>query len=205
MVRQAPALRVMLRVAKAEDLVNGPAGKKAKGKGKEVNGHSEEAAQSQTLIRLLLAGQLLASNVRGIANSRLGVLCNIVKPGSKADAEVDISELTNTTVLPIIHELLNVDLEAVIKQVLRLVTEAVSSCECPVHSPDSDMILTRPGKGTPRTEAWKRREDGLPVTSRCGTTPSREDVEYRCCRSRDLDQCVCRARRFRRRRCRSRP
>lgn len=79
---------------------------KKKGKGK---------ARDQDDGRALLTRVLVA-----------GALRNFVLPGSKADELVDIVALTNSTILPLVNSLLDVDVSSTVSQVMELVAQAVS-------------------------------------------------------------------------------
>jgi hypothetical protein len=55
-----------------------------------------------------------------------GALRNFVLPGSKADELVDIVALTNSTILPLVNSLLDIDVSSTVSQVMELVAHAVS-------------------------------------------------------------------------------
>ncbi|WWD16378.1 hypothetical protein CI109_100804 [Kwoniella shandongensis] len=81
--------------------------KKGKGKDKQSNGDAqEELPEGRALLRRVLV---------------CGVLRNCVRAGSWADEKVDISTITNATVLPLVNGLLDVNLQSVVGRVLELV------------------------------------------------------------------------------------
>lgn len=65
------------------------------------------------------------------SNQRLGALRHLVRPGSKADAHVDIVALTNSTILPLVNSLLDLDLNAATAKVSQLVNEVVRIMSIP--------------------------------------------------------------------------
>ena len=55
-----------------------------------------------------------------------GALRNLVEPDSPADELVHITSLTNTTILPLIDSLLDLDLTSIVREVMNRVSELVS-------------------------------------------------------------------------------
>lgn len=78
-----------------------------KGKGK-ANGKVENDGRA-LLTRVLVAGALR----------------NLVRPGNKGDEQVGIVNLTNSTILPLVNSLLDIDLSNTVQQVLELAGQLV--------------------------------------------------------------------------------
>ena len=55
----------------------------------------------------------------------IGALRNLIRPGTKQDSQVDIVDLTQNTILPLVNSLLDIDLNAAVSQALQLAPEAV--------------------------------------------------------------------------------
>ena len=58
---------------------------------------------------------------------RTGVVRNIIEPGQPADNPVDMVLLTNEFTLPLINNMLDIDLQSVSEQVIQLVVLAVNT------------------------------------------------------------------------------
>ena len=56
---------------------------------------------------------------------------HVVEPGSHADQRVDIIALTTNVVIPLVHSLLDVDLQAIASEVAQLVQQGVSLAYTP--------------------------------------------------------------------------
>ncbi|KAK8861699.1 hypothetical protein IAR55_002522 [Kwoniella newhampshirensis] len=83
--------------------------KKGKGKDKQADGATQDdLPEGRALLRRILIS---------------GVLRNCVAAGSWADDKVDISTLTNATILPLVNGLLDVNMQEVCARVLQLVQE----------------------------------------------------------------------------------
>jgi hypothetical protein len=81
---------------------------KGKGKAKGDGEDDDELGDG----RVLLARVLVA-----------GTLRNIIEPGSRADRDVGIAELTNDVILPLVNSLLDVNLGNVVNRVTELVSQ----------------------------------------------------------------------------------
>lgn len=62
----------------------------------------------------------------GNAADGQGILRSIVKPGSRSDEDVDIQRLTNEVIMPLVNEMLDLDLPNITNRVSQLASEAVS-------------------------------------------------------------------------------
>lgn len=56
-----------------------------------------------------------------------GAMRHLVRPGSKADEQVQIVALTNSSILPLVNSLLDVDINGTVNEVLQLVNQVVSN------------------------------------------------------------------------------
>ena len=103
---QPIALAELVNVVKADHTHVVPEGK---GKGKSSSSSTEGDGKA-------LLTRVLAS----------GALRNLVYPGSRVDASIDIVGLTNSTILPLVNSLLDLDLQAIVQRVLDLSAQNVS-------------------------------------------------------------------------------
>jgi hypothetical protein len=102
---------------------------RSKRKEKEVEGN-EIGDGRALLMRLLVCGES-RSDLPFVRSPRtdvvfVGVLRNVVKPGSAADEAVDLRDLTNEVVLPLINGLLDIKPDAVAERVMQFVAQVVS-------------------------------------------------------------------------------
>lgn len=88
---------------------------KGKGKSKDEKDDDDEIEDGRALLSRVLVS---------------GALRNIVEPGSSADSNVGIAELSNDVIVPLVNSLLDVNLGNVVQRVTELVGQVVCLMLC---------------------------------------------------------------------------